>query len=100
MISSLVPISSRTGRERERKRAVITRAERKESIRETLRERFSSFSSRAPYCWEIRMEKPWVRPEQTATLIQLNQSAEPKAASALTPTTCPTTAVSTRVYAC
>ena len=48
----------------------------------------------------IMIEKPWLKPEQIPRLIQLNQSTEPRAASACTPTSWPTTAVSTMVYVC
>ena len=43
------------------------------------------------------MAKPWVKPWMMPKIIQLSQSAEPKEARAPTPTTCPTTAVSTTV---
>ena len=97
MISSRVPIQVRTGLERSRNSTVRISADARASTRETARERFISFMFFAPNCWAMRMENPWVSPEQTPRLIQLNQSEEPRAARAFTPTTCPTTAVSTSV---
>ena len=97
MISSLVPIQVSTGLESSRNKAARTTAAARESARDTARDRFISLAFLAPYCWAIRMEKPWVSPEHTPRLIQLNQSEEPRAARAFTPTTWPTTAVSTSV---
>ena len=53
--------------------------------------------SSAPKRWEMRMEKPWVKPMMMPSTIQFSQSAAPREASASTPIKRPTTMVSTMV---
>ncbi len=100
MVSSVVSISSRTGRAVSTLAAINTAPSTRDSSMAVWTARWTPSSCRAPYRWAMTTTAPLTRPLSRPTVRLTTDPVQPTAARAEVPSSLPTTMVSTVLYIC